>query len=271
MAEAFKRGGYWWQEKPDGTWLRWDQAGEKWEVSDQPPPPPSEVEAAGLPPARPITAMATWVKVLLGVGIALDVVAIFSGLAERSLLERIFRGEFVTPSEVDASDARQAAIAGLQLLLFLAVGIAFIIWFHRAYHNLAAYGASGLPYGFGWAIGGWFVPVISLFYPKRIANTIWRASHPDIPVPVGIDWRPKPVTPLLSWWWGIFIISGILYAATGGLAADAITEDEIRVSSTWTLIAEALSIVAGVLALMVVSRITQRQQVRNQQVGATAT
>jgi hypothetical protein len=32
----------------------------------------------------------------------------------------------------------------------------------------------------GWAIGAWFVPVLSLVRPKAILNDIWRASDPRV-------------------------------------------------------------------------------------------
>lgn len=51
MAEPVFRGGMWWQQQDDGTWLRWNDGSSSWERSDQPPPPP---DAPTMPPMPPM-------------------------------------------------------------------------------------------------------------------------------------------------------------------------------------------------------------------------
>lgn len=48
MAEPVFRGGVWWQQQDDGSWLRWNEATNSWEPSG--PPPPDQ----GLPPVPPM-------------------------------------------------------------------------------------------------------------------------------------------------------------------------------------------------------------------------
>jgi hypothetical protein len=56
VSEPVFRNGVWWQQQDDGTWLRWNDAGQTWERSDTPPPP----EGSGLPaPPPPGQAMAS--------------------------------------------------------------------------------------------------------------------------------------------------------------------------------------------------------------------
>jgi hypothetical protein len=46
-----RRHGSWWQENPDGTWLRWDSTSGVWVKQDSPPPPPpQENKPFDLPP-----------------------------------------------------------------------------------------------------------------------------------------------------------------------------------------------------------------------------
>jgi Interferon-induced transmembrane protein len=40
----------WWQQQADGTWLRWNDIGQTWERSEDPPPP----DESRLPPAPPM-------------------------------------------------------------------------------------------------------------------------------------------------------------------------------------------------------------------------
>ena len=49
MSEPVFRNGVWWQQQDDGTWLRWNDAGQTWEPSDTPPPP--DVSGFPAPPS----------------------------------------------------------------------------------------------------------------------------------------------------------------------------------------------------------------------------
>ncbi len=49
--EPFERGGAWWQQQPDGTWLRWNDHAQRWEPQTSPPPPPEPGEVVPAPPA----------------------------------------------------------------------------------------------------------------------------------------------------------------------------------------------------------------------------
>jgi Interferon-induced transmembrane protein len=50
MADPIQRGGGWWTQRDDGSWLKWDEASKSWQPSGDPPPP----EDAGLPPVPPM-------------------------------------------------------------------------------------------------------------------------------------------------------------------------------------------------------------------------
>jgi Interferon-induced transmembrane protein len=49
VAEPVFRGGVWWQQQDDGSWLRWNEGTNSWEPSAGPPP-----DDQGLPPAPPM-------------------------------------------------------------------------------------------------------------------------------------------------------------------------------------------------------------------------
>jgi hypothetical protein len=77
----------------------------------------------------------------------------------------------------------------------------FIIWFHRAYRNLGSLGVAQLRWGTGWAVGGWFVPLLNFVRPKSIANDIWRGSDPAASTEVA-DFEPQgPVPWFHNLWW----------------------------------------------------------------------
>jgi Domain of unknown function (DUF4328) len=138
------------------------------------------------------------VLVALSLTIAIDLVAVVSDASYHSLVERI-PGGGVTPEQAQAADDRQSKIGVVQLLLFGATAIVFILWFFRAYRNLGRLGINGLRWSERWAVGAWFVPLLNFVRPKSIANDIWRGSDPGLaaqaPLPPGGEPGSPAVVP----------------------------------------------------------------------------
>jgi hypothetical protein len=155
---------------------------------------------------------------------------------------------------------------GLQFLSFAATAVAFVVWFSRAYKNVRALGGRNARYRAGWAIGAWFVPILNLFRPKQLANDIWRASDPD--VPPGGDSRGARLPPLLNWWWGAWIVASLLNNRSGLSSLRAQTAEEERVATVLSLASDVLSIIAAILAILVVRSLTQLQDARAQRLTA---
>ena len=107
----------------------------------------------------------------------------------------------------------------------------------------------------GWAIGAWFVPVFNLIRPKQILNDIWHGSDPAHGEGDD-DWWRRPVTPVLHWWWGVSILSGLMLFSTLSMHADL---RAARTAANHRVIANVGFVVAAVLAVVVVSRLTNRQ------------
>jgi hypothetical protein len=171
----------------------------------------------------------------------------------------------------DAEDrVDQASIA--IVVAYVVLGIfTFIPWFHRAYSNLPKLGVAHLRYGTGWAIGAWFIPIFNLFRPKQIANDIDRASAPDALVTTNA-WHQRAPAALLHWWWGLFLLSGFLanFAARAIInaandqifvhrqeALDALEQE--RAGFALDAFASVVAIVAAVLAILVIRRISAHQ------------
>lgn len=255
MGEAILRDGSWWTVDGAGVWARWDPSERAWIRQGRPPP-----DAARPGTFRDLEALRRWPVALMILAVIVDALAVLSGLAERSLLERALRGEVVTIAEAEANDTRQGAIALAQTIIFLATVVVFLRWFHAAYANLPALGSGVLRYGTGWAIGGWFVPVLNLWRPKQIANDVWRASDPGAPPLQGRSWWGGPIPAFLTGWWAFWILSG--WVAIRALRLDDSSIEGLRSSTEGWIAADSLSVVAGVLAIMVVNRITARQAAR---------
>lgn len=209
---------------------------------------------------------AKWATAILALVAVVDALALASGIAEYQLLARAERGEFVSFSEADANDLRQAAVGIVQFGLLVVAAVFFIRWFHRAYKNLIPLGAGQLRFGPGWAIGGWFVPILSIWRPKQIANDIWRASDPGYP-PGTTAWRAASVPGLFALWWAGFLASNWLSQAGLRLSISAEEVTELQRVTVMYLVADGVDLIAAVLAILVVRWTTARHEERARRFG----
>jgi hypothetical protein len=216
---------------------------------------------------RPLQRRAKWVTGLLVAGIVVDVAAVASGLLERSLLADIGSGELITSDEANTNDVRQLVVGVVQGVIFTLTVVAFLFWFSRAYRNLTAVGVSGLRFGYRWAVGGWFVPILTLWRPKQIANDIWRGSDPDAPPVQETTWRGDSVPKLYLFWWLGFLLSSSLYSVAGRRALRAEGIIELQAVNSLYLTADTIGLLAGILCLLVVRRTTVRQVGRAGRLG----
>src|SRR4051812_23180332 len=167
---------------------------------------------------------------------------------------------FATLQRIDESNATLGIVYLLVFCSFVFTAVFFVSWTHRAYKNGVALGAQNPRFGAGWAIGGWFVPIMSLWRPKQIIDDIWRMSDPaDPPIVRSVDWRGRAVPALLSVWWGVFIVGGFV-DRLGARPAQTVEAD--RALTSWALVGSGLSIIGAALAIWIVSQATARQRER---------
>jgi len=219
---------------------------------------------------RPLEGPGRWAVIALVAVIVTDIVAIGSDLLEIRLMNRLVDGEDVSLSSLDSDDTRQLVVSVVVLAVYVASIVLFIRWFHRAYSNLPALG-SELRFKRGWAIGGWFVPIMWFWRPKQIANDIWRGTDPSTR---SVHITKTDVAPLVGIWWAAWIIAGVVftrsnlaYASTptgleAGVTAmlgDTADAEDIRRAAVLDVVANGIDIAAAVLAILVVQRITSRQ------------
>jgi len=208
---------------------------------------------------RPLSQRAKWAVIALVSVAVLDVVAVWADWDRYDLLGRIVNGGSYTLAEATTSDNRQSTIALLQILALIVGAIFFIRWFLEAYRNVDALGGTR-DFTEKWAGWAWFVPILSLWRPKQIANEIWRAGDPDRPTE-----HPSETTPLwgvLALWWACWIASNFISQIAARMAFHNDTVASLRHSTAAYLIGDSIDIAAAVLAIGVILRITARQEER---------
>jgi Domain of unknown function (DUF4328) len=196
-------------------------------------------------PYEPLADRGKAARIALGAVIGLGAANALSEVSEIRLLGRLIDGEVLSPSLLEASDSRAALLGGLQGLAYLAAAVLFIRWFHRAYRNLDALG-SHRNHGTGWAIGGWFVPIMNLWVPYQVTTDILLAGEAPTAQRRGYL--------LIRAWWAGWVISIIGLRLIGLQDPDTVTGFQNH-----ALVAVVLRFVAmatAVLAIVVVGRIT---------------
>lgn len=196
-----------------------------------------------------------------GVSIAFDIsrLSVISHLTSDASSRDLIRFP-IDLAAAHASDNQTSVIGIVEVVTSAISALCFIAWFHRAYRNLRQLGAANMRYGPKWAIGAWFVPVLNLWRPKKIANDIWRGSDPrrlhDQP-----SWS-EPVSPLLSFWWAAWLLNGFLNRVSAQNWNNATSAHAIRSATGLDIAAECVSILAAGLACVVVYTLTKRETER---------
>ncbi|MEU1552042.1 DUF4328 domain-containing protein [Streptomyces scabiei] len=195
------------------------------------------------------------VAILLGAVAVADVVAVWADLALLDVSDRLAGGDWSAALEHDSDRADGlVALAGvLQTLTYVATIVVFLVWFHRVRVNAEVFDPFGHRKKRGWAIGGWFVPVVNLWFPRRIAIDCWDASSP---------WEKPRSHALVNTWWTLWLLS--LFAGEAGDRAYLRAEEieEYRLAARQMLFADSLEIVAAVFAALFVLALTRMQDDR---------
>ncbi len=157
---------------------------------------------------------------------------------------------------VDRADTAIAGSSGLYLLGLIGTATLFIIWFHRVRHNAEVFAPDVQRRTPGWAIGGWFIPFANLWIPRGIAQDVLRAGQPD---PWAGELRHQR---LLNSWWGLWIASNIFDRLAAQRYDAAEDPQAVHDATGWLMTGSVLDIVAAVLALLFVRRLTADQNAK---------
>lgn len=178
--------------------------------------------------------------ILLGLSALIALLEIGANLV---LLSEVDSGEPL--GEFTVGLALVGVVAILHVLCFIACAIAFIVWMHRAYANLDAFGATGRAYSRGWTIGAWFIPFANLWLPYKVMQEIWQLSEP-----AGDE---TPMVAPIGAWWGAYVAMSILSNVAARL-------DDLGASAVTAIITAIISVVAALLAIRLVHLLTARQE-----------
>jgi hypothetical protein len=187
---------------------------------------------------------------LLWISVLIACVALVDDIAE---FLQVQVGQ-LSPDQVASNDPVQGFIGLLQSGLGILTGIIFLKWIYRSYKNIQGFGAQGLRFSPGWAVGYYFIPILSLIRPVQVMNEIWRAS--DDPR----DWPKRPGSWLIASWWTLFLVYTGITQISLELAIQASTNDQWTLAAVLAILGDFFSIPLSLAALRLVTEIYRRQR-----------
>jgi Domain of unknown function (DUF4328) len=163
----------------------------------------------------------------------------------------------------DVSDASFALLerrgAEMELIaggVLLACVVMFCLWTHRVAKNSVAMGAN-LSITPGWAVGYYFIPIVSWWMPYAAMVQVWDASDPD---PRSDPHQSRSHGLLVVWW--------ISWLASRGVHLVVSRWEEPADAQAWIdqivlgFVGLGVEAVAVVFAIAMVWRLTRRQEAR---------
>ncbi|MFI2430502.1 DUF4328 domain-containing protein [Streptomyces sp. NPDC018693] len=226
------------------------------EAADAHPPAPLPVPAvAPFAQLRSPVGLGWAAVALLGAVVLTDLFAIGVDLFAYGVWDDIVQGE-AGPGlyrRAELTDTLFVTAGVLQTVALVASAVVFVCWFYRVRVNAEVFNPFGHAKKRGWAIAGWIVPIVSLWYPRRVALDIWDASgDPERPSGHG----------LLNGWWTMWIISLTADRFVSRAYQRAEEAEELRRAVAQVMLADLADVVAAVLAIVLVLRLTRMQHAK---------
>ncbi len=233
-------------------------------------PPAASLDAAGavVPEAagfKSVTTLANAITVVMALEVVINLLDTANSALTISVMRRVIAGETVDQAGLAAIDGRAQALAALAVVTLIVAAVFFCLFMPRANRNARAFGSpmSNTP---GWAAGWFFVPFASLWKPYYAMKEIWQGSDPDPGAPALLVRVPT----LLPLWWWMFIVHNI--ANRAGSQINKFSEGPSGlITACWVnIVGSAVTIVAAVLAALVVRAVARRQDDRQRRHPAGA-
>ena len=221
-------------------------------LGDSPEPAPAFGSSPGLWLRSPV-GLGWAAAVLLGAVVAADLFALWADFLQYDATGALADGETGAAAfrRADRADELLSVAAGAQAVSLVACVIVYLCWFQRVRANAQVFDPLGHRKSPGWAIGGWFVPVVNLWYPRRITLDIWDASSP---------WGTTRSHTLVNTWWALWLASLFAdRAGSTGYADETEGAAQVRDGALRMMLSDSLDIAAAVLAIALVLRLTRMQ------------
>ncbi|MFC5170851.1 MULTISPECIES: DUF4328 domain-containing protein [Streptomyces] len=198
-------------------------------------------------------------SLLLGAVIVTDVLSLASGAHLYDLLRGMPHDRAALWAVPGVEDRQRSydLLGLLRSVFYLATGIVYVCWLYRLRDNAEVFAPGTHRHGRSWTGWGWIVPVVNLWFPRRVTLDIWDASRP-----AGPHSPDRPGHGLINLWWGFWLAQGFISLAGGAVYDTAESIGPTNVALGLLMASDLLDIVCAVLAVRLVRTLTHMQHDR---------
>jgi hypothetical protein len=212
--------------------------------------------SVAMPGFRPTALLAGSLTASLAIVAAASAIGIVLAIAQALVYPQLSNPD--APTESLGEGLLLLAVVGhglLYIAAYLTTVVLFCVFFYRSNHNARALGAEGMEFTPGWAVGWFFVPLMSIYQPLKVAREIYRASDPEAGAQ---DWQARPVTRVVELWWGAWILTNVVGVVAARLSLSR--NPSMLAVAPWIEVVDGFTdIAACILAILVIRTIHRRQ------------
>ncbi|WP_176993494.1 DUF4328 domain-containing protein [Nonomuraea jiangxiensis] len=206
--------------------------------------------------------MAIFAVVALVCDSLIGIVAAVIDLWYASLVDRMIVDlDSVSEAEIDTGDLVYGLSGILETVVYLVAVVAFLVWLFRVRANAEILSPGGHRHTPPWLIFGWVVPIVNFWFPKQIVDDIWYASSRT----------PSPPRGLFNAWWAAWLIGTWVANVAGRLLFNAEELESLAAAARFDVVGIVLMLIAAVLAIGVIRKITEAQEAHRSTAAAGMT
>ncbi|MES2285947.1 MAG: DUF4328 domain-containing protein [Bacteroidota bacterium] len=204
-------------------------------------------------PIKSNLSRANTAKVVFYLLLTISIISFYSLFVQYQLLTDAKNGLGISQQAASANQMRQTVVAVVNSLLLFTSLIVFLMWVYRAYENLTNLKITSLNFTPGWAIGYWFVPIMSLYRPHTVMREVWEETQ-------GYTFSNEEkhnITPptLVSIWWtlnliNIFVSYFVILVFRGDSSIDGLLTLTLAL-----MIAGVFTIIVKIVTLVMINKI----------------
>lgn len=163
-------------------------------------------------------------------------------------------------ADLVGADNTSAGAFWLLLIALAATAALFLTWLWRARTNAELINNAEHRLPRGWTIGGWFCPIVNLWFPRFVLDDIWRTSRPGVPTDQhrvhGLE-----QSPLIRAWWYALIGNWVLMLFLRLQTRGEVSASTLQTIAAFSTISMVLVLIAAGLLIRVIRQITEWQSV----------
>ena len=187
--------------------------------------------------------------------VAMSFVAVISDAMQLDLIGNI---RTITTEAAESNDTRVLVVNLIHFGIILISSILVLVWKYETNKNCRGFGAQGMQFTPGWAVGWQFIPFMNLFRPYQVMQEIWKVSTDPL------AWQNQRGGLLVTWWWASCVVSMLIGQAYSRAAiknwSHTQSIQELEQVTSFSIITSCAILVSTLMTIWVISAIHEKQR-----------